>query len=347
MAKVALITGAAGQDGSYLAEFLLRKNYTVHGLVRWSSIPKLDNLANVLKDPHFVLHYGDVTDAATVFHLVKKIKPDEIYHLAAQSHVHVSFDQPLHTLTVDAGGALNLLEAVRLSDLKSVRFYNAATSELMGKVQEIPQTEKTPFYPRSPYACAKLAAYWLTRNYREAYGIFASNGILFNHESPRRGFHFVTRKITLALAQILAGKQDKLYLGNLDAQRDWGSAHDYITAMYLILQADKPDDFVIATGKTTSVREFATLAFKEAGINLRWENKGVDEKGIDEKGRVLIEVDPTLFRPTEVDLLIGNATKAKSTLGWEPKVTLQTLIKEMVEADLQRAGVKIEKSTVE
>jgi GDPmannose 4,6-dehydratase len=343
--KKALITGITGQDGSYLAEFLLKKNYEVHGVLRRSSsfnTGRIEHLyieeyiEDMHNDKNFYLHYGDLTDSTNVISLIQKIKPDEIYNLAAQSHVKVSFDIPEYTANVDALGTLRILEAVRLLGLNT-KVYQASTSELYGLVQEVPQSETTPFYPRSPYGVAKLYGFWITKNYREAYNIFASNGILFNHESPRRGETFVTRKITLAVARIKLGKQKKLYLGNLDAKRDWGHAKDYVECMWLILQNDAPDDFVIATGEMHTVREFCELAFKEAGINLRWEGKGIDEKGIDvETGNVLIEVDPQYFRPTEVDQLLGDPSKAIEKLGWNPtKTPFEKLVKEMVQEDLE------------
>ena len=353
MAKTALITGVTGQDGAYLAEFLLDKGYTVHGIKRRSSSFNTQRVDHLYIDPHeghpkFFLHYGDVTDSTNVIRLIQETQPDEIYHLAAQSHVHVSFESPEYTANADALGTLRLLEALRILNMTDkVRFYNAATSELYGLVQEIPQTEKTPFYPRSPYAAAKLYSYWITVNYREAYNIFASNGILFNHESPIRGETFVTRKITMAAARIKLGLQDKLYLGNLNAKRDWGYAKDYIEAMWLILQHDEPDDFVIATGETHSVREFCEEAFKELGINLEWQGSGVDEKGIDrETGRVLVEVDPKYFRPTDVELLIGDASKARKKLGWQPKVTFKELVKIMTRADFELAQKELSSSMV-
>lgn len=343
--KKALITGITGQDGSYLAEFLLKKNYEVHGVLRRSSsfnTGRIEHLyieeyiEDMHNDKNFYLHYGDLTDSTNVISLIQKIKPDEIYNLAAQSHVKVSFDIPEYTANVDALGTLRILEAVRLLGLNT-KVYQASTSELYGLVQEVPQSETTPFYPRSPYGVAKLYGFWITKNYREAYNIFASNGILFNHESPRRGETFVTRKITLAVARIKLGKQKKLYLGNLDAKRDWGHAKDYVECMWLILQNDAPDDFVIATGEMHTVREFCELAFKEADINLRWEGKCIDEKGIDvETGNVLIEVDPQYFRPTEVDQLLGNPSKAIEKLGWNPtKTPFEKLVKEMVQEDLE------------
>ncbi|PKP46062.1 MAG: GDP-mannose 4,6-dehydratase [Bacteroidetes bacterium HGW-Bacteroidetes-11] len=349
--KVALITGVTGQDGAYLAEFLLRKNYIVHGIKRRSSMFNTNRIDHLYQDPHienrnFVLHYGDMTDSSNIIRIVQEVQPDEIYNLAAMSHVKVSFDSPEYVADADGIGTLRLLEAVRLLGLiKKTRIYQASTSELYGLVQEVPQSEKTPFYPRSPYAVAKLYAYWITVNYREAYGIFASNGILFNHESPIRGETFVTRKITMAVSRIAMGMQDKLYLGNLSAQRDWGHAKDYIKAMYLILQQDKPDDFVIATGVTTEVREFVRMAFAEVGISLRFSGTGVDERAFVEKcdnpefqlpvGKEVLAVDPMYFRPTEVELLIGNPAKSKSVLGWEPEYDLKGLVKDMMEGDVK------------
>ena len=343
--KKALITGITGQDGSYLAEFLLNKGYEVHGILRRSSSFNTGRIEHLyidefIEDMHnnknFHLHYGDITDSTNMISLIQEIKPDEIYNLAAQSHVKVSFDIPEYTANVDALGTLRILEAVHLLGLDT-KIYQASTSELYGLVQEVPQSETTPFYPRSPYGVAKLYGFWITKNYREAYNIFASNGILFNHESPRRGETFVTRKISLAAARIKIGKQKKLYLGNLNAKRDWGHAKDYIECMWLILQHDEPDDFVIATGEMHTVREFCDLAFEEVGINLRWEGEGINEKGIDnETGNVLIEVDPKYFRPTEVDQLLGDPTKSINKLGWNPtKTPFKKLVKEMVQEDLK------------
>lgn len=343
--KKALITGITGQDGSYLAEFLLKKGYEVHGILRRSSsfnTGRIEHLYidNYIEDMHneknFYLHYGDITDSTNVISLIQQIKPDEIYNLAAQSHVKVSFEIPEYTANVDALGTLRILEAVHLLGLDT-KIYQASTSELYGLVQEVPQSETTPFYPRSPYGVAKLYGFWITKNYREAYNIFASNGILFNHESPRRGETFVTRKITLAAARIKLDKQKKLYLGNLNAKRDWGHAKDYVQCMWLILQNEEPDDFVIATGEMHTVREFCQLAFKEVGINLYWEGEGINEKGIDkETGKVIVEVDPQYFRPTEVDQLLGNPSKAVEKLGWNPTQTpFETLVKEMVQEDLK------------
>ena len=345
--KVALITGITGQDGSYLAEFLLSKNYIVHGIIRRSSsfnTQRIEHLyfEEVIKDIHnkenLFIHYGDLTDSLNIVRLIQKIQPDEIYNLAAQSHVKVSFDTPEYTANVDALGTLRILEAVRLLNLeKKTKIYQASTSELYGLVQEVPQKETTPFYPRSPYAVAKLYGFWIIKNYRESYGIFACNGILFNHESERRGETFVTRKITLAAARIVAGMQEKLYLGNLDAQRDWGYAPDYVECMWLMLQQEKPDDFVVATGEMHSVREFCSLAFAQAGIQLRFEGKGMQEKGIDCKtGKVLIEVDPQYFRPAEVEQLLGDPAKAKNVLGWNPtKTSFDELVSRMVRHDIE------------
>ena len=343
--KKALITGITGQDGSYLAEFLLNKGYEVHGIMRRSSsfnTGRIEHLymKNYIEDIHnkrnFYLHYGDMTDSSNIIALIQKIKPDEIYNLAAQSHVKVSFETPEYTANVDALGTLRILEAVRLLGLNT-KIYQASTSELYGLVQEVPQNENTPFYPRSPYGVAKLYGFWITKNYREAYDIFASNGVLFNHESPRRGETFVTRKISLAAARIKMGKQKKLYLGNLDAKRDWGHAKDYVQCMWLILQNERPDDFVIATGEMHSVREFCQIAFKEVGINLRWEGEGINEKGIDEDSNdIIVEVDSQYFRPTEVDQLLGDPTKAITKLGWNPTQTpFEKLVKEMVQEDLK------------
>ncbi len=339
--KVALITGVTGQDGAYLAEFLLKKGYVVHGVKRRSSSFNTGRIDHLYEDSHrtgvrFFLHYGDMTDATNLIRLVQEVQPDEIYNLAAQSHVQVSFETPEYTANADGIGTLRLLEAMRILGLKDkTRFYQASTSELYGLVQETPQTEKTPFYPRSPYAAAKLYAYWITVNYREAYGYFATNGILFNHESPLRGETFVTRKITRAVAGIELGLQDKIYLGNLDAKRDWGHARDYVEGMWKILQQKKPDDFVLATGETHEVREFVELAFAEVGRTIVWKGKGVNEKGIDKKsGKVLVEIDPRYFRPTEVDLLLGDPTKAHKVLGWKHKTSFKGMVKEMVASDL-------------
>lgn len=344
MQRTALISGITGQDGAYLAEFLLNKGYIVHGIKRRSSLFNTQRVDHLYVDPHeqetnFFMHYGDLTDATNLIRIIQETQPDEIYNIAAQSHVQVSFETPEYTANADALGTLRLLEAIRILGMeKKVRFYQASTSELYGKAQEIPQKETTPFYPRSPYAAAKLYSYWITVNYREAYGIHASNGILFNHESPIRGETFVTRKITRAATRIKLGLQKKLYLGNLDAKRDWGFAGDYVEAMWLMLQQDEPDDYVIATGKTTSVRVFCEMAFKEVGIDLEWSGKGIDETGVDKNtGQVMVAIDPKYFRPTEVDILVGDATKAKEKLGWEPKVSLEELVKMMVKADLKEA----------
>ena len=340
--KRALITGVTGQDGAYLSELLLNKGYEVHGIKRRSSSFNTDRIDHLYQDPHesdrrFILHYGDLTDSTNLIRIVQEVQPDEIYNLAAQSHVKVSFETPEYTANADALGTLRLLEAIRILGLtEKVRFYQASTSELYGLVQEVPQSEKTPFYPRSPYAAAKLYGYWITVNYREAYNMFACNGILFNHESPLRGETFVTRKITRAAARIKLGLQDKLYLGNLDAKRDWGFAGEYVEAMWLMLQQDRPSDYVIATGRTHSVRQFVELAFQEVGFELEWQGQGVQEKGIDKAtGNVLVEVDPRYFRPTEVDLLLGDPSKAKRELGWEAKVSLKELVEMMVAADLE------------
>jgi GDPmannose 4,6-dehydratase len=351
MKKIALITGVTGQDGAYLSEFLLKKNYEVHGVKRRSSLFNTDRIDHLYQDPHienqnFFLHYGDMTDSTNLTRLIQEIQPDEIYNLAAMSHVQVSFETPEYTGNADGLGTLRILEAVRMLGLeKKTRIYQASTSELYGKVQEIPQTETTPFYPRSPYAVAKMYAFWITVNYREAYNMYACNGILFNHESPIRGETFVTRKITRAVARIALGLQDKLYLGNLDAQRDWGHAKDYVRMMWMILQADEPEDWVIATGKTTRVRDFVKMAFKEVGIELEFIGHGVDEKAyikscsnpefqIEEVKEVL-NVDPKYFRPTEVDLLIGDASKAKNKLGWVPEYSLEDLVKDMMQSDVK------------
>lgn len=336
--KKALITGVTGQDGSYLAEFLLEKNHEVHGIVRRASTEKKERIDHLESNPNFHLHYGDLTDSLSLVKIISKIEPDEIYNLAAQSHVAVSFEVPEYTADATGTGVIRLLEAIRTCGLeKKCRFYQASTSELFGKVQEIPQSETTPFYPYSPYAAAKLYAYWVVRNYREGYGMFATNGILFNHESERRGETFVTRKITLAAAKIAAGVQDKLYLGNLDALRDWGYAKDYVECMWLMLQHNEPDDFVVATGEQYSVRDFCTRAFKRAGIELRWEGTGVEEKGIDAKtGKIVVEVSPEFFRPTDVVTLLGNPTKAKEKLGWNPrKTSFDELVNIMVDSDIK------------
>ncbi len=339
----ALITGITGQDGSYLAEFLLGKGYEVHGLVRRSSTDNTERISHLLDEPKKItLHYGDMTDTGSLSRLLYKIEPDEVYNLAAQSHVKVSFDIPEFTADVNAIGTVRLLESIREVNPK-IKFYQASSSELFGKVREIPQNENTPFYPRSPYAASKLYAYWITVNYREAYNLFACNGILFNHESPRRGKNFVTRKITTGIADILAGKLDCLYLGNLDAKRDWGYAGDYVEAMWLMLQQDQPDDYVVATGETHTVREFCELAFRNAGINLVWTGEGLDEKGVDkDTGKELVRVSSEFFRPTEVDLLLGNPAKAKSKLGWKPRVSFEELVAMMVKSDLQAAGIKLD-----
>lgn len=340
--KKALITGVTGQDGAFLTSFLLKKGYEVHGLKRRSSIFNTARIDEFYKDLHekghkFFLHYGDMTDSSNLIRMVQNIQPDEIYNLAAQSHVRVSFEEPEYTADSDGLGTLRVLEAIRILGLEQhTKFYQASTSELFGKVQETPQRETTPFYPRSPYAAAKLYAYWIAVNYREAYGMFACNGILFNHESELRGETFVTRKITRAAARIALGLQNRVYLGNLNAKRDWGHAEDYVKAMWMILQQETPQDFVIATGETHSVREFATLAFHEAGITLEWQGSGVDEKGIDAKtGRVVVEVDPAYFRPTEVDLLLGDPSKAEKLLGWKRKITFPELVHRMVKHDLE------------
>ena len=350
MKKTALITGVTGQDGAYLSDFLLKKGYKVHGIKRRSSLFNTDRVDHLYQDPHvtdqnFFLHYGDMTDSTNLIRLIQEIQPDEIYNLAAMSHVAVSFEIPEYTGNADGIGTLRILDAVRLLGLeKKTRVYQASTSELYGKVQEVPQTEKTPFYPRSPYAVAKMYAFWMTVNYREAYGMFASNGILFNHESPIRGETFVTRKITRAVARIALGLQDKFYLGNLDAQRDWGHAKDYVRMMWMILQAVEAEDWVIATGKTTRVRDFVRMAFNELDIELEFKGEGEHEKAFVascgnpdyqlEKGKEVLSVDPTYFRPTEVDLLKGDASKAKNKLGWEPEYSLDELVKEMVAADI-------------
>lgn len=348
--KVAMITGVTGQDGAYLSEFLLKKGYVVHGIKRRTSLFNTDRIDHLHQDPHvedakFKLHYGDMTDSTNLIKLIKKIQPDEIYNLAAMSHVRVSFDIPEYVADTDGIGTLRLLEAIRLLGLENkTRIYQASTSELFGKVQEVPQSETTPFYPRSPYGVAKMYAYWITVNYREAYGIFASNGILFNHESPIRGETFVTRKITRAVSRIALGLQDKLYLGNLDSKRDWGHAKDYVRMMWMILQADKAEDWVISTGKTTEIREFVKLAFRHIGVVLEFSGSGLEEiakiKECNnsefqlEIGKQVLAIDPKYFRPTEVDLLIGDSTKARKKLGWEPEITFEELVKEMMESDL-------------
>ena len=347
--KTALISGATGQDGAYLAELLLSKGYIVHGIKRRASSFNTDRVDHLYQDPHidgknFVLHYGDMTDATNLIRIVQEVQPDEIYNLAAQSHVQVSFETPEYTANSDAVGTLRLLEAIRILGLQEkTKFYQASTSELYGKVQETPQTETTPFYPRSPYAAAKLYAYWITVNYREAYNIFASNGILFNHEGPTRGETFVTRKITRAVADIHFGNQECLYLGNLDAKRDWGHARDYVEGMWRILQHDKADDFVLATGETHAVREFVELAFAELGVKIDWKGSGIDEEGIDAKsGKTVVRVDPRYFRPTEVDLLLGDPSKAEKMLGWQATTKFEKLVSEMVQADLASAKAVIQ-----
>lgn len=351
----ALITGITGQDGSFLAEFLLEKGYEVHGIIRRSSSFNTERIEHLyldewVRDMHrkrlVQLHYGDMTDSSSLIRIIGEVKPDEIYNLAAQSHVKVSFDVPEYTAETDAVGVLRLLEAIRiLGRERSTKVYQASTSELFGKVAEVPQTERTPFHPRSPYSVAKLYAFWIMKNYRESYGMFTANGILFNHESERRGENFVTRKISLAAARIVHGLQDKLYLGNLDAKRDWGYARDYVECMWLILQQEQPDDYVIATGEYHSVREFTTMAFACVGINLRWEGKGIDEKGIDEAtGRVLVEVDPRFFRPCEVDELLGNPEKARRELGWNPRATsFERLVEIMVDSDMELVKKQVNK----
>ena len=347
MQKIALITGITGQDGAYLAEFLLKKNYIVHGIKRRSSLFNTDRIDHLYQDPHvdsrnFVLHFGDMTDSSSLIRIIQQVQPDEIYNLAAQSHVAVSFEEPEYTANSDALGPLRVLEAIRILGLeRKTRFYQASTSELYGLVQEIPQKETTPFYPRSPYAVAKLYAYWITINYREAYGIYACNGILFNHESPVRGETFVTRKITRALARIKLGLQDCLYLGNMDSKRDWGHAKDYVEMQWLMLQQEKPEDFVIATGVQYSVRDFVNAAAKELGMRIAWRGEGVDERGFwikpDGDATCIVAVDARYFRPTEVETLLGDATKAREKLGWTPKVTFAELVSEMVREDLRSA----------
>lgn len=343
MNKVALITGITGQDGAYLAEFLLKKGYVVHGIKRRASLFNTDRIDHLYQDPHvsnrnLVLHYGDLTDSTNLIRIIQQVQPDEIYNLAAMSHVAVSFDTPEYTANADGIGTLRILEAIRILGLeKKTRFYQASTSELYGLVQETPQKESTPFYPRSPYAVAKLYAYWITVNYREAYGIYACNGILFNHESPIRGETFVTRKITRALARIKLNLQDCLYLGNIDSLRDWGHAKDYVEMQWLMLQQEQPDDFVIATGVQYSVRDFVNAAAKELDIKITWQGTGVNETGTDENGRVIVKVDPRYFRPTEVETLLGDPSKAKEKLGWTPKTSFQELVSEMVREDLKSA----------
>jgi GDPmannose 4,6-dehydratase len=350
MKKIALITGVTGQDGAYLSEFLLKKGYTVHGLKRRSSQFNTDRIDHLYQDPHienqnFILHYGDMTDSTNLIRLIKEIQPDEIYNLAAMSHVRVSFEMPEYVADTDGIGTLRLLEAVRLLGLeKKTRIYQASTSELYGKVQEVPQTENTPFYPRSPYAVAKMYAYWITVNYREAYGLYASNGILFNHESPIRGETFVTRKITRAVSRIALGLQDRFYLGNLDSKRDWGHAKDYVQVMWMILQAENPEDWVIATGRTTTIRNFVKMAFSHIGVELEFSGEGINEVAriascSDLKyqlkiGKEVLSIDEKYYRPTEVDLLIGDSTKAKQKLGWEPQITLEELVEDMMRSDL-------------
>jgi GDPmannose 4,6-dehydratase len=340
--KVAFVTGVTGQDGAYLAELLLEKGYVVHGLKRRSSSFNTGRIEHLYQDPHekdprLILHYGDLTDSTNLIRIVQQVQPDEIYNIAAQSHVQVSFETPEYTANADGIGTLRLLEAIRILGLeKKTRFYQASTSELYGLVQEVPQTEKTPFYPRSPYAAAKLYSYWIVVNYREAYGLHASNGILFNHESPIRGETFVTRKITRAAAAIALDRQQRLYLGNLNSQRDWGHAREYVRGMWLMLQQDQPDDYVLATGEVATVRQFVDWAFEDAGFKLRWEGEGVNEKGYDvATGRCLVEVDPRYFRPTEVELLIGDASKARDKLGWTHETKVRDLVREMVQADLK------------
>ena len=349
--KIAFITGVTGQDGAYLSEFLLKKGYIVHGLKRRSSMFNTDRIDHLYQDPHienrnFILHYGDMTDSTNLIRLIKEIQPDEIYNLAAMSHVHVSFEIPEYTANADGIGTLRILDAVRLLGMeKKVRIYQASTSELYGKVQEVPQSETTPFYPRSPYGVAKMYAYWITVNYREAYGMYACNGILFNHESPRRGETFVSRKITRAVSKIALGLQDKLYLGNLDAQRDWGHAKDYVEMMWMILQAEEAEDWVIATGKTTKVRDFVRLAFAEIGVELEFKGEGEQEKAFVkscsmaqyqlEMGKEVLSIDPKYYRPTEVDLLVGDPSKAKRKLGWQATYDVAALVKEMMESDIE------------
>ncbi|MDB5590354.1 GDP-mannose 4,6-dehydratase [Enterovirga sp.] len=349
--KVALITGVTGQDGAYLSELLLEKGYEVHGLKRRSSSFNTSRIEHLYQDPHepdprFILHYGDLTDATNLIRIVQQVQPDEIYNLAAQSHVQVSFETPEYTANSDALGTLRLLEAMRILGLAgTTRFYQASTSELYGRVQEVPQSETTPFYPRSPYAAAKLYAYWIVVNYREAYGMHASNGILFNHESPLRGETFVTRKITRAVAAIQRGVQDRLYLGNLDAKRDWGHAREYVRGMWLMLQQEQPDDYVLATGETVMVRDFVTYAFGQAGIRIEWRGTGVNEEGVDAaSGRVLVGVDPRYFRPTEVELLLGNPAKAHQKLGWRHTTSWQELCSEMVQQDMASADLQRRRS---
>jgi GDPmannose 4,6-dehydratase len=341
--KRALVTGVTGQDGAYLAEFLLAKGYEVHGIKRRTSLFNTNRIDHLYEDPHksgrhFMLHYGDLTDSSSLIRIVQEVKPDEIYNLAAQSHVKVSFEEPEYTANSDALGTLRLLEAIRIAGIeKTTRFYQASTSELYGLVQEIPQKETTPFYPRSPYAVAKLYAYWITVNYREAYGMYACNGVLFNHESPQRGETFVTRKITRALTRIKVGLQDRLYLGNMDALRDWGHARDYVEMQWLMLQQEQAKDYVIATGEQHSVREFVELAGSFLGMKVTWEGTGADEKGRDQDGNIIVAVDPRYYRPTEVETLLGDASKAKRELGWQPRTPFRELVREMVEEDLKAA----------
>lgn len=341
--KKALITGVTGQDGSYLCDLLIEKGYEVHGIKRRASLFNTDRIDHLYQDPHesdvrLILHHGDMTDSSSLIRIIKQVQPDEIYNLAAQSHVAVSFEEPEYTANSDALGALRILEAIRILGLeKKTRFYQASTSELYGLVQETPQKETTPFYPRSPYAVAKLYAYWITVNYREAYGIYACNGILFNHESPVRGETFVTRKITRALARIKLGLQDSLYLGNLDSRRDWGHAKDYVEMQWLMLQQEKPEDYVIATGVQYSVRDFVNAAANELGMKIHWQGQGVEEKGLDSQGKAIVAVDPRYFRPTEVETLLGDATKAREKLGWVPRITFKEMVAEMVREDLKSA----------
>ena len=350
MKKIALITGVTGQDGAYLAELLLNKNYEVHGIKRRASSFNTSRIDHLYKDKHkedvnFFLHYGDLTDSTNLIRIIQEVQPHEIYNLGAQSHVKVSFEVPEYTANSDAIGTLRILEAIRILKMENkVKFYQASTSELYGKAQEVPQTETTPFYPRSPYGVAKLYAFWIVKNYREAYGMFACNGILFNHESPLRGETFVTRKITRAASKIKLGLQEKLYLGNLNAQRDWGHAKDYVEGMWRMLQHEKPEDFVLATGKTTTIREFCNLSFKELGIEINWEGEGENEVGIDQSSnKVIISIDNNYYRPTEVDLLVGDASKAKKLLSWTPKYELESLVKEMVNADYNLFLKKLKK----
>ena len=350
MKKIALITGVTGQDGAYLAELLLNKNYEVHGIKRRASSFNTSRIDHLYKDKHkedvnFFLHYGDLTDSTNLIRIIQEVQPHEIYNLGAQSHVKVSFEVPEYTANSDAIGTLRILEAIRILKMENkVKFYQASTSELYGKAQEVPQTETTPFYPRSPYGVAKLYAFWIVKNYREAYGMFACNGILFNHESPLRGETFVTRKITRAASKIKLGLQEKLYLGNLNAQRDWGHAKDYVEGMWRMLQYEKPEDFVLATGKTTTIREFCNLSFKELGIEIKWEGEGENEVGIDQSSnKVIISIDNNYYRPTEVDLLVGDASKAKKLLSWTPKYELESLVKEMVNADYNLFLKKLKK----